>query len=695
MSGELQAKSWSPAHVTVPLRMVGQGVGTDGLSLSVQPSLGYSANGKVKGMVRPQGRHWFVVTVPQPLTGNNDASSLQLDFGQHSRLGHVSVRGNVISDGTNEIYIPSGPFKLLVLIDFTDTTNLATVRVLGLSNGSETTLATLNLPVESTDLGLMMGLSLHSLRNDALTASIDATKPALAPVQIPIGYEPLVMVGATIDSSIATPAMLQADRDGVYDDYVFRKGSQFMWLTTGLHALQPVSVYPTSKDNAVVDGKREFTKPVIVQGMEIRADLRNLAVRRPTTVAAPGPSFTLLNTGNLPVFANGHVIGPIMDNALKIRNTVAMGEGFGGALNVSESALMTMASGAAATVDRSSIFGTNLLPQVVAIKRATVLGNDIGKVATQLEDTVAAGNDLLAAMTEIFNSVVIGARAHNAQQRIERAVTIGHGAAHTAIADGAVVLGYRAGYTGTALNAVALGSDAGTTLFDYSVALGAEAQAPGKRAVQLGRFDNRVVGHHGYNTRADERDVGRRQMATSLGLAFIRELKVEEIGWNYRDAYIDALPVPPRPLSAEPTVPTIQPNESGYQDALVAYQEASRLWLIDRDRYSAESLKYATAIERCMRQRMLREKQPDASKTDQRLELTVLADSIELAARKVGAPQSIVTDYSAGGQQVKTRDDGQMIAALVLSVQQLDAYVHSDEFAERVAAQQLKLMHGL
>lgn len=692
MSGELNVSAWSPTLRNLPAQFDG--------APTLQVSAGKSAVSQLPGAVRRSLRYWMTLKLDASL----GAGSVTIVFSQFRELARFQITDEALTyDVYNPRALPSGPKKLLVLIDHLAATGnqLAKVTVCGIGQGSDTTLASFIVPAEVAEMGMTIRAQCNAVDRD-IALTINTTDVKQSPVSIPVGYEPLVMVSAGVDSAITAPALLQADRDGVYGAYPFRKGTMHLYTADGkLHPIAPRGLYPDVRDDAVIEGQRKFERSISVQGLQIASEVNRNSVGRNKSLPKMIGTYTAFGTASTGYMQtnNVHVFGPIFDASLSLTNVSAAGSGFANLTEVTDAVVNTVNSGSKARVVSGAVLsGVNLLNRVQEIRNAVVQATDALNAAESISTSVVVGGKSLIAAKALSRSVVLGHGVAPTQLSMDGNVVIGHQAAGNSVADRSVIIGLQAGMgqngSEAAKDVVVIGTSAAPMAMDRAISIGSGAQAPSREFAQIGDYRTQLSTSRGLHVRADERDVySNVDPDARLGLDFIAKLQVRSVEWDMRDAYLMELPTPPAPLSAEPQAPTLDPTDPLYQDALVRYEADRTAWIIERDKYNAANRTYSELIERRLRQLRMRNITPDGTRRLDGRALTVLCDDIELTARKLGVQQNIVTSHiDRDGLDVKTRDDTQLLMATIRAVQDLNRKIESDAYVERLAAVMLAKM---
>lgn len=271
------------------------------------------------------------------------------------------------------------------------------------------------------------------------------------------------------------------------------------------------------------------------------------------------------------------------------------------------------------TANANTAIGSNTLQQNFTGNRNTAVGFNALRSVT-LDANVAVGNDAMSSLTGGSENTAVGVDALD---------DLVQGARNTAIGRSAM-----AGIPGPRVNCTAVG---------------ANASVDDDNQVQLGDSDTLTYVYGMVQSRSDVRDKADVR-ETTLGLAFIQQLRPVDFRWDYREDYRT---VPP----AAPGVAASPAEVNAYQQARAAWQEASRF----RNLHS------------------------DGSKARTRFHHGLIAQEVAEVIARNGVDFGGYQDHTInGGEDVCSLGYSELIAPLIKAVQELAA--RNDELEARLSA---------
>lgn len=219
---------------------------------------------------------------------------------------------------------------------------------------------------------------------------------------------------------------------------------------------------------------------------------------------------------------------------------------------------------------------------------------------------------------------------------------------------------------------------------DY-IAIGHHVEPIAERSVQLGHNGLQVNLAKPIATRADVRDY-RDPEPLGLGLDFVLKLHPQTARQDLREDYIDysALALPPAPPGPAPEKPSLTLSEPGYSEATVAYRRALNEHEVAKANYRRLSKEWTNHYLEWSRQNDVVTLKTDGTHADDARRALLFADDLRQAAFACGGAFTGVCNAARihEGLDIDTVRSEELIPVLVKALQDLHAYVTSDDYLE-------------
>jgi hypothetical protein len=219
-------------------------------------------------------------------------------------------------------------------------------------------------------------------------------------------------------------------------------------------------------------------------------------------------------------------------------------------------------------------------------------------------------------------------------------------------------------------------------------AIGAYSRPTGNHQVVLGDQRTTTYTHTSPHRRSDVRDMYQPR-PLELGLDFVLNVQPIQYQQDFRESYVDWSSKPSKPLDLRtpPTPPTLPITDSRYQSQVIAYRADKAQWEREKKQHIEALAQYHIDLEQWIDAHRLHRLRSNGDQRGTRIHIGFNSNQLMEIAKRADVDLALVQDHSVnGGESVKTHSDGELLAILWHSVQQLYAKMHSSTFVDSLAS---------